>query len=64
MSRFTRRQLADAEWREERERAETVDCRDCGQPAGTTCVNLHDRLPLIKQSAHRNRIKDSERTSR
>lgn len=56
---FSRRQLADFEWREERELAETIPCRDCHTPAGTTCVNLANGQPLVKQSAHRSRIDDA-----
>lgn len=55
----THRDLADAEWRMERATAEQVDCRDCGQQAGETCINLRDSLPLVKQTAHASRIKDA-----
>jgi hypothetical protein len=54
-----RRRLRDAEWLMDREQAQTVRCRDCKAEPGSTCVNLTDRLPLVKQPAHRSRIADT-----
>lgn len=53
----------DAEWRMERDRAETVACRDCQQPAGATCVNLRTGEPLSRLPAHAHRIHDAKEHS-
>lgn len=53
------RAVADAEWRMERDLAETVVCPEpkCVAPVGVTCRNFWSGAPLEGQPAHVKRIK-------
>lgn len=46
-----------------RGRAELIECRDCGQPVGATCVKVgtDPPQPLTRFPAHVHRIHDSEK---
>lgn len=56
----TRHELANLDWLIDREHAQTVPCRDCGQPAGHTCINLRTGQPLDRLPAHSTRIHDAD----
>lgn len=63
MTEWVRRQsVSDAEWRMERQQAETIRCPQPGCTAGPgeTCINLSNQLPLENQPAHALRIRDAQ----
>lgn len=57
-----RRELADSEWRMERDQAETIACPEpsCGAAVGEHCRNINDGGPLERLPAHGKRIKDAD----
>jgi hypothetical protein len=56
-----RRSLEDAEWRMERDLAESVRCSEprCEAGVGETCRNLSSGQVLENQPAHARRIRDA-----
>ena len=61
MSRRTRHEIAELEWRLERDLAETVPCAEpgCDAPIGAQCQNTANGHPLENQPAHWRRIRDA-----
>lgn len=55
----TQHEVSDLHWRMERDLAESVSCRECGQPAGHTCINVRTGKPKARFPACGKRIHDA-----